>query len=271
MITRLSPFLLTFIAVSCSPRTSSIDLTRTNSEEIIRRVEVNNDGVTNFQASGTVSIESREFVGTGSISVSIKRPDSILIKIEGPFGIDIGTMLLTKDRFTYYDSYSNRVITGATTNRNIRSLLRVELGFSDVMDFLSGTTSLGRQSMPPDSLYLEGDLVILLFKNGASTARYWIDPDKHVVVRYDLIENHESSASGTAVEPLLETHYGRFTSFKPPARFAPGEKMLLPRSISITASRQKRGLSLHYDEIEINKPLLNFTFSIPETAKRIYW
>src|SRR3990172_4447829 len=108
------PFLLlTYFALSCSPKTSRIDLTRISPEEIIRRTQMNNHEVASFHASGTISIESREFVGTASITVSIKRPDSILIKIEGPFGIDIGSMLLTKGRFTYYDSHSNRVITGA--------------------------------------------------------------------------------------------------------------------------------------------------------------
>ena len=249
------PFLLlTYFALSCSPKTSGIDLTRISPEEIIRRTQMNNHEVASFHASGTISIESREFVGTASITVSIKRPDSILIKIEGPFGIDIGSMLLTKGRFTYYDSHSNRVITGATTPRNIRSLLRVDLSFVEVMDILSGVTSLGRELAPPDSVSTDDEQVLLFFKKGSSMARYWIDPEQFVVVRYELDENE--------TEPILETYYERFSKFK---------QVFLPRSISIVAHRQKRGLALHYDDIEINKPKLDFLLVVPQNAKRITW
>lgn len=215
---------------------------------------MNNHEVTTLRARGTISIESRDFIGTGSITVSLKRPDSILIKVEGPFGIDIGTMLLTKERFLYYDSYSNRVITGATTNRNIRSLLRVDLGFMDVMDLLSGTTPIARQRVRPDSVSIDDDQLLLSFKDGSASTRFWIDPENFVVVRYELV--------GDQKEPILETRYKRFVRY---------DKVLLPRSISMLAYRQKHGLALHYDEIEVNNQTLDFSLTIPEKAKRIYW
>ncbi len=245
---------LGYLALSCAPKTSGIDLTRTSPQEIIQRVERNSHDVATFRASGTISIESREFVGTGSIIVSLKRPDSVLIKIEGPFGIDIGSMLLTREQFTYYDSYSNRVITGSTTNRNIRSLLKVDLDFAEVMDFLSGTSSIGRQGGPPDSISVDDDAVLLIFRKGSTWAQYWIDPEKLVVDRYELRENE--------TESVLETHFERFSRI---------EGLFLPRTISIIAHRQRRGLTLHYDEIEINKPLLNLSLTIPQKAKRIHW
>ena len=250
----ISLLFLSSIASSCSSKMIGLDLTPPPTEEIIRRVEMNNNDLVTLRARGIISIESKEFVGTGTIAVSLKRPDSILLKIEGPFGIDIGRMLLTKDRFIYYDSYSNRVIIGATTNRNIRLLLRVDLGFADVMDFLSGTTSLGRQTVPPESISFDEDQLLLFFNHGSSTARYWVDPKKFVVVRYEL--------SGNRKEPILETRYRRFTRFG---------KILLPRSISIQAHRQNQGLALHYDEIEINEPGLDFSLKLPEKAERIYW
>ena len=245
---------LGYLALSCAPKTSGIDLTRTSPEEIIQRVERNNHGVVTFRASGTISIESREFVGTGSVTVSLKRPDSVLIKIEGPFGIDVGSMLLTRERFTYYDSYSNRVITGSTTNRNIRSLLRVDLDFAEVMEFLSGTSSISRQGTPPDSISADDDALLLIFKKGSTWAQYWVDPEKFVVARYELRESE--------TESILETNYERFSRF---------DGVFFPRTISVIAHRQRRGLTLHYDEIEINKPHLDLSLTIPQKAKRIYW
>lgn len=245
---------LTSLALSCSPRTSGIDLTRTSSEGIIHAMQMNRRHVSTFQANGSISIESREFTGTASITVAIKLPDSILIKIEGPFGIDIGSMLLTKERFTYYDSHANRVITGSSTSRNIRSILKVDLTFTGVMDVLSGATSLWRESEPPDSVSVDDDYLLFLFKKGPMRARYWIDPEKSVVIRYETDEDETGQ--------ILEIRYKRFSQFN---------TAILPRSISILAQRENRGLFLYYDDVEINKPVLDFTFVIPQNAKRITW
>jgi outer membrane lipoprotein-sorting protein len=245
---------LTSLALSCSPRTSGIDLRRTSPENTLRRMEMNHHEVATFQASGSISIESQEFTGTASISVAIKPPDSILIKIEGPFGIDIGSLLITKERFTYYDSHANRVITGSSTSRNIRSILKLDLTFTDVMDVLSGATSLWRESKPPDSVSVDDDQLLFLFKKGSTRVRYWIDPEKSVVTRYEVDEDDTG--------PVLETHFKRFSQFK---------TLFVPRSISILARRENRGLSLYYDDVKINKPELDFTFVIPQNAKRVSW
>jgi len=244
------PFLAA-LEIACSSA-KPLDLSRTTPEEILQRVRLNQDAVSTLQASGAISIESAEFSGTGSISVSLKRPDSLLIKIEGPFGLDIGSMLLTEERFIYYDSYSNRVVTGATTKKNIRNLLRVDLSFSDVMDLISGATSLTRQAVPPDSMAVDGRDLVLYFHNASSTERYRVDPERSVVTRYEVFGDND--------EPILLTRFGKFSRI---------ENTMLPHSIRVLA--RQRGLSLHYDEITINKPRLDLSISIPENARRIYW
>ncbi len=243
------PFLAA-LEIACSS-VKVLDLSRTTPEEILQRVRLNQGVVSTLQASGAISIESAEFSGTGSISVSLKRPDSLLIKIEGPFGLDIGSMLLTEERFIYYDSYSNRVVTGATTKKNIRNLLRVDLSFSDVMDLISGTTSLTRQVVPPDSIAVDGGDLVLYFHNASSTERYRVDAERSVVTRYEVFGDDE---------PILLTRFAKFSRI---------ENTMLPHSIRVLT--RKQGLSLHYDEITINKPRLDLFISIPENARRIYW
>lgn len=244
--------LSSFLAISCSPTPYVIDFSRTSPEEFVRRVQMNNHEVSTFRARGAVMMD--EVAGTGSITVSLKRPDSVLIRIEGPFGIDVGWMLLTTERFTFYDSHSNRAIFGKTTNRNIRALLQLDLTFAEVMDLLSGTTSLSRQILPPDSAVIDDDMVLVYYGSSSSTARYWIDPRNSVVVRYELWDD--------ASKPILEARYDKFTRI---------ENVLLPRSIRILARRLGRGLSLQYDEIEINRPEIDLSLTIPENARRIYW
>jgi outer membrane lipoprotein-sorting protein len=261
--------LLTMGGISCSPKISRDELTRTSPSEIIQRVALHTHPVSTLRARGTISIESEEFVGTGSIDVSLKRPDSVLIKIEGPFGIDIGSMLMTPEHFTYYESRSNRVITGPTTRRNIRSLMKVDLDFVGVLDLLSGISSLNRETSQPDSLYLDDDRFLLLFRNGASTSRYWVDPDDYVVVQHEVVEDRPLGSS--ADFGVLETRFGRFTTFEPQGRPGMAQKVLLPRSISIFAHRLRRGVALYYSDVNLNGSALNFYLKIPPNAKRTYW
>jgi len=217
-------------------------------------MELNHQQVTTLQARGSISIESRDFTGMASITVSIRRPDSVLMKIEGPFGIDIGSMLFTKEQFIYYDSHANRLITGPATPKNIRSILKVDLTFADIMDVLSGATPLWRELHSPDSVSFDDDQLLFLFKKGSERAHYWIDPEKFVVVRYEI----GADDSGL----ILGTYYKRFRQF---------DSVFVPRSISILAQRENRRLSLYYDDIEINRPELDFTFVVPPNAKRVNW
>jgi outer membrane lipoprotein-sorting protein len=244
--------LLLLLGLACSPKTSSVDLSLVSPEEIIHRVKSMSEEVSTFWARGSISVEN--VVGTGSITVAVKRPDSLLIKVEGPFGIDIGSMLLTNERFTYFDSHTNRVIMGRTTRRNIRSLLRIDLDLEDVLEMLSGTTSMRNLHPLPDSISAEDGSLVFQFNGATSTARYWIDPEKSVVVRYELLENE--------TEPVLDAQYSRFTEVN---------RLHLPRLISIVAHREKRGLTLLYHEIKVNNPNLDFSLTIPENARRVYW
>ena len=96
-------------------------------EEIRARVNESSARLLSLDADGEISIDSPELSNTGSITVSINKPDSIFTKLEGPFGIDVADLLITRENFIYYNVMDNKVIKGMTTPSNLRYIMKVNV------------------------------------------------------------------------------------------------------------------------------------------------
>ena len=46
---------------------------------------------------------------SGKLEIFAKIPDSVLVRASGPFGISIGNLLITKNKFTVYDNINGTI------------------------------------------------------------------------------------------------------------------------------------------------------------------
>lgn len=252
----LNCVLLALLSLQCGPKKSYVllDPKRISPQELIQNVLVNAQNVRTLIAQGGVSLETPRFSNSGSISVWLKKPDSLLVKLEGPFGLNVGTMLLTKRNFLFYDSFNNRLISGETSKLNIHSLLRLDMDFPDILDVFCGTLTFDKEHTTPSSIVVDNNQYLLTFHTEEGDTRYWVDPEYFTISRYVLFDKNQS--------PVFEQSQTDFIESR---------GAIVPQSITIIAHRERRRFSLSYDEIEINKPNVSFSFVIPESAKRIYW
>lgn len=220
-------------------------------EEVERAVVTNHGRVSSLFGTGTLSVETPEIAQSASFELSLRKPDSILVRIEGPFGIDLGVALLTREEFFFYNSLQNRLITGPSTPENFGRFLRVGIGFEDVLNMFAGGTFLGHDGGRPDDFAIEDDQYVLTYRHSDGLRRYWVDPETFLIVRIE----HVDARGNIAVEQTF-------------SRFETHGDVTVPRLVRIALRREHRRLSIAFSDLFLNPSSLTFRFDVPADAER---
>jgi hypothetical protein len=241
---------------SCSPAPRVVlDTDRVTPVQLVRDVQKNHMRKTSIQARGSISIESRDFSNSGNFTMDMRHPDSLIVRLRGPFGINVGTVFLSHRDFVFYNSMANEVIIGEPRNDILRSFLRMDVGVHDIMDmFLGSSRQLFDEPRRPDEYTIDGDQYLLVFRSRDGIRRYWIDPYYKAVSRIMY-----SSADG---KPLYEERYDRFTEI---------DGIVMARSIRVVSHQERASFSVSYTRVDLNTEDLSFSYSIPSSAKVIEW
>ena len=234
---------------SCSPHTAALvtDLETTPAAVIAGKVRQREADLASMAGRGSVSFETPDRAGSAFFDLSLKKPDSLLMTFEGPFGIGGGFLFLSRQKFVMYSSMDNRVISGIPGPAAIRSVIPVDLTFDQIMDAFTGGFVL------PDSVPLrytvDDGKYLLVYRVGALTHSYWIDPEYNLVVRYevhsgegDLVLHVESSQ--------MVTHGG----------------LSAPRHVLVDFPDEGKRLSIHFTSLNLNAGDLSFEYSVPAGA-----
>ncbi len=248
--------LMAALLFSCSPAPRvTLDTDKVTPAQLVRDVEMNHTKKTSLRARGSISIESRDFSNSGNFNMDLKHPDSLLVRLRGPFGINVGTVFLSQNEFVFYNSMANEAIVGEPRNDILRAFLRMDVGVNDIMDlFLGSSRTLFNEHRRPDEYAIDGDQYLLIFRSRDSIRRYWIDPYYRAVSRmvYSSAEDR----------PLLEERYDRFTRVN---------GTVMAQSIRVISHQERASFSVSYNRIDLNANELSFSYSIPANAKVIEW
>jgi outer membrane lipoprotein-sorting protein len=234
---------------SCSPRTAAVatDVNTTSAGVIAGRVKQREAGLASIAGRGSVSFESPERAGSAFFDLSLKKPDSLLMTFEGPFGIGAGFLFLSRGKFVMYNGLDNRVISGVPGPAAIRSVIPMDLTFDQIMDAFTGGFVL------PDALparyTVEEGKYLLVYQIDGRTHSYWIDPEYDLVVRYEV-----RTPRG---DLLLEAESSQMVR---------REDLCAPRHVTVNFPGEERRLSIHYSSLELNTGDLSFVYAVPAGA-----
>lgn len=252
-------FLLLISLYSCTGSSEmKNEVSKIPVKEIKEKVNRNYKLIESLSASGSVAFDSPEMSNSGSIEVKIKKPDTVYLKVEGPFGIDIAEALITRSNFIYYNAQENKAITGPTTANNIDAILKVNINFDELVNSLSGSFYFAENA--DDTLYAasENNSYLLQVSDKNSRIKYFITPDKFVINKYGVYDKNNSSQ--------FEVTYSKFTT-----ESIASDTIFFPNQIVIHKPDKKQTLWLYYDDKEFNKKKLNFLIKVPNSARIIKW
>lgn len=223
-------------------------------EMVQRVVRVNHERVQSLSGSGSITVESPDMAQSGSFELTLHKPDSVLVKIQGPFGIQVGSALLTRTGFTFYNSLQNQLVTGSVNSANMNRIFRINLTFDEILDLFTGGSFLAGDENAPDSLVIEENQFVLSYGDASGSRRYWIDPSTLLIARIQRLD--------TKGKLVLEERFERFRD---------AGNIFLPRHIRITQQQARRIVAVAFSSLDVNTDSLPLVLDVPTNAERVRW
>lgn len=237
-----------------SGRTVAVGSTSVSFDEATDRSDVRFDLVQSLTGDGTLRIETSSFSQSGDFLLTLRKPDSIQITVEGPFGITVAQALITRSTFQAYSALENKLYSGTTSAENLRKAIRLDLGFDDVMALFTGGRVLDADRRAPDESGTDGGDAYFLFRDGEVGRRYVVDPASLAIRKVQLLD-----ATGAMT---FEQSY---------ADFEVRDGANLPRTIRATNHTRRQIITLTYNALRPNDRDIRFSFSPPANARRVEW
>ncbi|MGA3246239.1 MAG: DUF4292 domain-containing protein [Bacteroidota bacterium] len=244
---------MSILLIGCASVPSANLAGRAITPEMVQRtVQVNRERVQSLNGAGTITVETPEIAQSGSFELVLHKPDSLLMKIEGPFGIHVGSALLTRTGFVFYNSLQNQLITGSVNAANLNRIFRVNLTFDELLNLFTGGSFVAGDNNNPDSLVVEDNQFVMSYESSAGIRRYWIDPATLLISKIQ-----HTDASGKLV---LEERFERFRDL--------GDASL-PRQIRLTQQQARRVVAVAFSSLAINADVVPLVLDIPTNAERV--
>lgn len=246
------------IIAACTGSAGDTPLERIPVKDIKQQLNRNSGLIETLEASGNISFDSPEQSGSGWIELKIKKPDTVFVKIEGPFGISIANALITRKDFIYYNAQENKAITGPSTDINIGAILRIKVSFDELISGFTGSFSFQDQPEDSTSADSEKNLYVIRESGLEGNRAFYVDPSSYTIQRYKSIDANNST--------LVEVNYSKYNE-----ESASGKNIYLPSVIKIKNPGKKQTVYVDYVDKVINKRNLTFKMKIPKSAKIIEW
>lgn len=242
---------LIFYSCSASDSSKNSDM---SFEDIKVRVNESSERLLSLDAEGEISIDSPELSNTGSITVSINKPDSIFTKLEGPFGIDVADLLITRKDFIYYNVRDNKVIRGVSSPSNLRYIMKVNVSFDELINAFSGKYTFTDDDYEDAKVSTEGNDYVVSLKSGKESRIFRIDKKSFFVTKIGTYDEK----GNTKIEIIYENFYEK-------------DGIYFPKNISISRPAESQNIWLTYYSEQFNKNKLTYKLKIPKSAKTILW
>ncbi len=245
-------FVLVIVISSCAPMPAGIllDTEQTPSDVLLEHLRERAARVKSLNGRGIVSFDTPEISGSASFEANMKKPDSLLVLLEGPLGIDVGTLFLSREKFVVYNSLDNTVMTGNPDNARIRSLIPINLSYDQIMDAFSGIVPAPADGDTIRAYTIADDQFFLETTCGEHHCKFWIDPKYVMVTRYEM-----RNASDAIV---MEAKLSAFTT---------EAHASIPKRITITMPQESRRVTIAYRSLNVNPPDTDFRYRIPSNAR----
>jgi outer membrane lipoprotein-sorting protein len=245
--------LLAVVFAGCSStRTVAVGTTSVSFEEAVERSDATHDRLASLSADGTIRIETPSFSQSGEFQLALRKPDSVQITVEGPFGIRVAQALITRERFQAYSALENKLYVATTNPENLRKALRLDLEFDDILALFTGGRVLEADRRTPDAAGSDGGDAFFLFNDGDRSRRYVVDPSSLAIRKIQVLDRQGTMTFEQTFSDLISA--GDLT---------------IPKTARATLPQRRQIITLRYDGLRPNPTDLRFSFSPPGNARRV--
>ena len=233
-------------------RKPAIDIESATLKNVSAILAQNRDRLITLKGKAQVLIETPLLQHQASSHIVIKRPDSVFIKIEAAFGIDVGWFFSDRQSYTVYLPFQNTLYSGSLDSLAIPYLTRFDLSYEQIVDALTGIEV--PSQLDSGSLRLDRDKLVLAGKWQGQDIRYWIDPNLGVITQTEVLD-----ADGKVI---FREKFERIVKIS---------GVVFPRTIRLERPNRNERVVIHYTHLVVNKPLNNNDFKLktPKNAVKV--
>lgn len=237
--------------LSCAPREQGVllDTQRTTAARLTELMHAKDRRVKTIAGRGTLSFETPSISGSAGFLLAMVKPDSMLVKLEGPFGLSVGLMFLSRDRFVMYNSFENTVTTGVPTAGALHTVIPVELSYDEAFSAFCGTIAL--PDMPPSTYSVDDGRFLLTYVDGGRRSSYWIDPELLLVRRFTVVDGGGETIIDARTSGSFEA-----------------DDASIPRRMVLSMPSTSRQLTVAFSSASLNDGVPSFAYAVPENARR---
>jgi outer membrane lipoprotein-sorting protein len=132
-------FLSVLLILGCAGSKETSKIKINTAADLQKYFEGRDKQIHTFIGSGSITIETPESANNARFEVKIKKPDSLLIELTGPFGISVGTLMLSRQSYIFYNSLENRVQRGSSGINSLKPIVNLDFSFDDVINLFTGS------------------------------------------------------------------------------------------------------------------------------------
>lgn len=240
------------LAGCTSTRTVAVGTASVSFEDAVDRSDDVYERLQSLSADGTIRIETPSLSQSGDFQLTLRKPDSVQITVEGPFGIRVAQAMITRSTFQAYSALENKLYVAATTPENLQKALRIDLAFDDILALFTGGRILEADRRAPDASGADGSDAYFLFNDGDRSRRYVVDPSTLAIRKIQILDRRGAM-----------TFEQTFSD-----QIAAGD-IILPKIARATLHQRRQVITLRYDGLRPNPVDLQFSFSPPGNARRV--
>ncbi len=205
-----------------------------------------------LSGDGTLRIETPSVSQSGDFQLWLRKPDTLQITVEGPFGIRVAQALITRSTFQAYSALENKLYVARTSPDNLRKALRLDLSFDDILALFTGGRVFDADRRTPDDAGADGGDAFFLFRDGDRSRRYVVDPATLAIRKVQILDRQ-------GIMTFEQT-------FSDPTTIG---DITIPRTARATVPHRRQIVTLRYDEVRPNPGDIRFNFSPPSNARRV--
>lgn len=236
----------------CTPTAKVMKDRTLSADEVLNRVRERNATIHTLRGDGSITIESPEVSNSGSFDMNLKKPDSLRVELTGPFGIHIGTLMLSREQFLFYNWMEKRAVIGKPDGKTLNSMFRLRMQFDEVLHAFTGEFPAPNDGDSIAHFSVEQGLYVVRYRLAQGAKEYRIDGDTFIVSSYRVWDTTGTLAlSAFALQP------------------DEGEPVVMPRLLRLVFPKDHRSVTISYDDIHLNEPVV-CSFKLPQQAEMIY-
>ncbi len=233
----------------CAPSKKAVKERNLSYHEVLSKVDERNNRITTAKAKGTITIEDPDESNVGSFMMELVKPDSLRIDLKGPFGVRVGTFTLSQNQFIFYNRMDNTVMVGDPAGERLHSFLPIRMKTHEIINALVGEVPTLNERDTLLNFSIEKEQYTFRYASPEKLTEISIDGDVFVASSYRTTDFDGNEQIGVNVS---EIEYN--------------EDIAVPYLIRIVSQAENRSVTIVYDEIIFNKPVI-CSFTVPPHAK----